>query len=198
VLLWDYSLAADLLNMQGSCSQLLVYVEKGADLDLVKQKLQNQLGAAFKVQTIFEKNELIFKTSKSERLIVFVMLLFVFVLASFNLVASLTMLIHEKQQNIIILKSIGLSQKQRFQVFFFEGLMLSFSGVFMGLFLGLVVCWTQQAFGWLVVPGANVPFPIVFQAADFINIILAASVLSFLFTFFPVRFLLFRNDTERT
>ena len=68
----------------------------------------------------------------------------------------------------------------------------------MGLFLGLVVCWTQQAFGWLVVPGANVPFPIVFQAADFINIILAASVLSFLFTFFPVRFLLFRNDTERT
>ncbi len=198
VFLWDYSLAADLLNMQGSCSQLLVYVEKGADLDLVKQKLQNQLGSAFKVQTIFEKNELIFKTSKSERLIVFVMLLFVFVLASFNLVASLTMLIHEKQQNIIILKSIGLSQKQRFQVFFFEGLMLSFSGVFMGLFLGLVVCWTQQAFGWLVVPGANVPFPIVFQAADFINIILAASVLSFLFTFFPVRFLLFRNDTERT
>jgi hypothetical protein len=48
------------------------------------------------------------------------------------------------------------------------------------------------------VPGANVPFPIVFHAADFINIILAASVLSFLFTFFPVRFLLFRNDTERT
>ncbi len=197
VLLWDYNLAAELLNMSGSCSQLLVYIEKGADLELVKQKLQDQLGAEFKVQTIFEKNELIFKTSKSERLIVFVMLLFVFVLASFNLVASLTMLIHEKQQNIVILKSIGLSKNQRFQVFFFEGLMLSFSGVFIGLILGVIVCWTQQAFGWLIVPGANVPFPIVFQTKDFINILLAASVLSFLFTFFPVRFLLFRNDAGR-
>lgn len=198
VLLWDYNLAAELLNMSGSCSKILVYIDKETDLELVKQKLQVQLGQAFKVQTIFEKNELIFKTSKSERLIVFVMLLFVFVLASFNLVASLTMLIHEKQQNIVILKAIGLSKKQRFQVFFIEGLMLSFSGVFIGIILGLVVCWTQQAFGWLVVPGANVPFPIVFHMTDFVNIILAASVLSFIFTFFPVRFLLFRNDAERT
>ncbi|MFM7006791.1 MAG: ABC transporter permease [Flavobacteriales bacterium] len=197
VLLWDYNLAAELLNMPGSCSHLLVYVEKGTDLELVQQEIQKRLGADFSVQTIFEKNELIFKTSKSERLIVFVMLLFVFVLASFNLVASLTMLIHEKQQNILILKSMGLSKKQRFQVFFFEGLMLSFTGVVIGLFLGLIVCWTQQALGWLIVPGANVPFPIVFQPLDFINIILAASMLSFLFTFFPVRFLLFRNDTNR-
>lgn len=196
VLLWDYSLAADLLNMHGSCSHLFVYLKDGSDPEEVKQKIKSALGPNFLVQTIYEKNELIFKTSKSERLIVFVMLLFVFVLASFNLVASLTMLIHEKQQNIVILKSIGLSKNQRFLVFFFEGLLLSFSGVFIGLLLGLLVCWSQQAFGWLVVPGANVPFPIVFQALDFVNIILAASVLSFLFTFFPVRFLLFRDGAH--
>jgi lipoprotein-releasing system permease protein len=125
------------------------------------------------------------------------MLLFVFVLASFNLVSSLTMLIHEKQQNILVLKSIGLNKQQRFQVFFFEGLMLSFLGVCIGLLLGLLICWAQQVFGWLIVPGANVPFPIVFKAADFINILLAASMLSFLFTFFPVRFLLLRDETQR-
>jgi lipoprotein-releasing system permease protein len=198
VLLLDYGVAANLLNMSGSCSRILVYVKERSNLEAVKQDIQKMLGDQFLVQTIYEKNELIFKTSKSERLIVFVMLLFVFVLASFNLVASLTMLIHEKQQNIIILKSIGLNKKQRFQVFFFEGLLLSFLGVFIGLCFGLVICWTQQLFGWLVVPGANVPFPIVFKATDFINIILAASVLSFLFTFFPVRFLLFRNDTEQS
>ncbi len=197
VLLWDYNLAADLLNLQGSCSHLLVYVKDNSKLDAVKNELQTLLGPDFLVQTIYEKNELIFKTSQSERLIVFVMLLFVFVLASFNLVSSLTMLIHEKQQNILVLKSIGLNKQQRFQVFFFEGLMLSFLGVCIGLLLGLLICWAQQVFGWLIVPGANVPFPIVFKAADFINILLAASMLSFLFTFFPVRFLLLRDETKR-
>ncbi len=197
VLLWDYNLAADLLNLQGSCSHLLVYVKDNTKLDAVKNELQTLLGPDFLVQTIYEKNELIFKTSQSERLIVFVMLLFVFVLASFNLVSSLTMLIHEKQQNILVLKSIGLNKQQRFQVFFFEGLMLSFLGVCIGMLLGLLICWAQQVFGWLIVPGANVPFPIIFKAADFINILLAASVLSFLFTFFPVRFLLLRDETKR-
>jgi lipoprotein-releasing system permease protein len=197
VLLWDYNLAADLLNLQGSCSHLLVYVKDNSKLELVKNEIQALLGPDFLVQTIYEKNELIFKTSQSERLIVFVMLLFVFVLASFNLVASLTMLIHEKQQNILVLKSIGLNKTQRFQVFFFEGLMLSFLGVFIGLVLGLIVCGAQQVFGWLIVPGANVPFPIIFKLTDFINIILAASMLSFLFTFFPVRFLLRKDETTR-
>jgi lipoprotein-releasing system permease protein len=118
----------------------------------------------------------------------------VFVLASFNLIATLTMLIHEKQANLQILKALGMTPQNRFQIFFFEGLLLSFLGIAFGLVFGLLICWCQQYFGWLIVPGANVPFPIVFKAKDFVSILFASSVLAFLFTYFPVRFLMRRTQ----
>ena len=192
-LLWNYDAATELFGQEGSATRLHVYPERNADLDEVISALKAQLGADFLVRTQLEKNELIYKTSRSERLVVFIILLFVFVLASFNLIATLTMLIHEKQANLQILKAIGMTQQNRFQIFFFEGLLLSFLGILIGLVFGLLICWSQQYFGWLIVPGANVPFPIVFKLADFSSILFASSALAFLFTYFPVRFLLRRS-----
>jgi lipoprotein-releasing system permease protein len=192
-LLWNYTAATELFGQEGSATRLHVYPERNADLNEVISALKAQLGSAFLVRTQLEKNELIYKTSRSERLVVFIILLFVFVLASFNLIATLTMLIHEKQANLQILKAIGMTPQNRFQIFFFEGLLLSFLGILIGLVFGLLICWSQQYFGWLIVPGANVPFPIVFKLADFSSILFASSVLAFLFTYFPVRFLLRRS-----
>lgn len=192
-LLWNYDAATELFGQEGSATRIHVYPERNADLDEVISALKAQLGADFLVRTQLEKNELIYKTSRSERLVVFIILLFVFVLASFNLIATLTMLIHEKQANLQILKAIGMTQQNRFQIFFFEGLLLSFLGILIGLLFGLLICWSQQYFGWLIVPGANVPFPIVFKLADFSSILFASSALAFLFTYFPVRFLLRRS-----
>jgi lipoprotein-releasing system permease protein len=192
-LLWNYDAATELFGQEGSATRLHVYPEPNADLNEVISALKAQLGSDFLVRTQLEKNELIYKTSRSERLVVFIILLFVFVLASFNLIATLTMLIHEKQANLQILKAIGMTQQNRFQIFFFEGLLLSFLGILIGLVFGLVICWSQQYFGWLIVPGANVPFPIVFKLADFSSILFASSALAFLFTYFPVRFLLRRS-----
>lgn len=192
-LLWNYDAATELFGQEGSATRLHVYPERNADLDEVISTLKAQVGSDFLVRTQLEKNELIYKTSRSERLVVFIILLFVFVLASFNLIATLTMLIHEKQANLQILKAIGMTQQNRFQIFFFEGLLLSFLGILIGLVFGLLICWSQQYFGWLIVPGANVPFPIVFKLADFSSILFASSALAFLFTYFPVRFLLRRS-----
>ena len=192
-LLWNYTAATELFGQEGSVTRLHIYPEQSASPDELKSVLQAQLGSDFLVRTQFEKNELIYKTSRSERLVVFIILLFVFVLASFNLIATLTMLIHEKQANLQILKAIGMTPQNRFQIFFFEGMLLSVLGVLIGLVFGLLICWSQQYFGWLIVPGANVPFPIVFKLADFTSILFASSVLAFLFTYFPVRFLLRRS-----
>lgn len=192
-LLWNYEAATELFGQEGSATRLHVYPERNADLDEVIAALKAQVGSDFLVRTQLEKNELIYKTSRSERLVVFIILLFVFVLASFNLIATLTMLIYEKQANLQILKAIGMTQQNRFQIFFFEGLLLSFLGILIGLVFGLLICWSQQFFGWLIVPGANVPFPIVFKLADFSTILFASSALAFLFTYFPVRFLLRRS-----
>ena len=189
-LLWNYETAAELLKYDGMVTRLNVYVKPNSELEQLRDNIKNVLGPNFIVKTQAEKNELIYKTSKSERLVVFVVLLFVFILASFNLIATLTMLIYEKQENFQILKAVGMTNKDRFRIFFFEGLFLAAFGVLFGLLLGWLICWLQQAFGWLIVPGANVPFPIVFKAQDFIAILLSSSLLSLIFTFFPVRYLL--------
>lgn len=192
-LLCNFDAVTDLFDQQGALTNVNVYVSPTANLSEIQADIQKVVGKNFKVQTQFQKNELIYKTSQSERLVVFIILLFVFVLAAFNLIAALTMLIHEKQGNLEILKAIGMGAASRFLVFFFEGQLLVFLGVFLGLFLGLLLCWTQQTFGWLIVPGANVPFPIVYKANDFLSIFLASSILGFLFTYFPVRFLLHKQ-----
>jgi lipoprotein-releasing system permease protein len=193
-LLWDYHAASQLFEQEGAVTRIHVYIDPNVDLLGVQQSIKELVGPDFLVRTQLEKNELIYKTSRSERLVVFVILLFVFVLASFNLIATLTMLINEKQANLQILKAMGMTPQNRFQIFFFEGLLLSFLGISIGLLFGLLICWCQQYFGWLIVPGANVPFPIVFKAKDFISILFASSALAFLFTYFPVRFLMRRTQ----
>jgi lipoprotein-releasing system permease protein len=193
-LLWDYNAASQLFNQEGAVTRIHVYVDANMDLLAIQNSIKKLLGPSFLVRTQLEKNELIYKTSRSERLVVFIILLFVFVLASFNLIATLTMLINEKQANLQILKALGMTAQNRFQIFFFEGLLLSFLGISLGLIFGLFICWCQQYFGWLIVPGANVPFPIVFKAKDFISILFASSTLAFIFTYFPVRFLMRRTQ----
>ena len=193
-LLWDYNAASLLFDQEGAVTRIHVYANQAVDLLDIQNSIKELVGPDFLVRTQLEKNELIYKTSRSERLVVFIILLFVFVLASFNLIATLTMLIHEKQANLQILKALGMTPQNRFQIFFFEGLLLSFLGISLGLIFGLLICWCQQYFGWLIVPGANVPFPIVFKAKDFSSILFASSVLAFLFTYFPVRYLMRRTQ----
>ena len=87
------------------------------------------------MKTSYEKNELIFKTSKSEKLMVIVILVFIFILAAFNLVASLTMLFVEKKDNIATMIAYGANYQMVFRVFFFEGLLICGKGIFFGMFL---------------------------------------------------------------
>ncbi|MEN9698966.1 MAG: hypothetical protein RLZZ301_164 [Bacteroidota bacterium] len=192
-LLWDYKRASQLFDYHGSCTRLNVFLAPTTDPVALQKKLMERLGPEFNVKTQLEKNELIFKTSRSERLVVFIILLFVFVLASFNLVATLTMLYIEKQDNLHVLRAIGMSEKHVFYIFFLEGLLLSVLGIITGLVLGLLLCASQIYGQWLIVPGANVPFPIQFKLTDFATILLSASSLAFLFSYFPVRFLFSRS-----
>jgi lipoprotein-releasing system permease protein len=189
-LLWDFQSASDLLGYQNEISKIYVSVSPGFSNVEVKNKIIESIGSKnFSIKTNLEKNELIFKTSKSERLVVFIILLFVFVLAAFNLVASLTMLYVEKKESIKLLTAIGMTRNDIFNVFFFEGLLISSLGILFGLALGYLVCFIQIKTAFLIIPGANVPFPIVFTLSDLGLILGAVSALSFLFSFFPVRIL---------
>lgn len=189
-ILWPLKNVRELLRYENELTHILVDVDaSGFKNDEVKEKMSLALGPNFKVKTNFEKNELIFQTSKSERMVVIVIMIFIFILASFNLIASLTMLYLEKKDNMATLKSMGLTDKNVFQIFLFEGLLISGTGMFFGLFFGYTICFIQLYFPLIIIPGPNIPFPVAFSFADFLLIIAALSILSFSFSYFPVRVL---------
>jgi lipoprotein-releasing system permease protein len=97
------------------------------------------------------------------------------------------MLYVEKKDSVQLLSTIGMSKNDVFKIFFYEGLLISGWGILLGLIMGYAVCILQLTSEFLIIPGANIPFPIVFSFADFGLILASVSLLSFVFSYFPVR-----------
>jgi lipoprotein-releasing system permease protein len=191
-------LASEALNYGDDISALFVETEKTFNVAHVKANLQEILGDSFLVRTNYEKNELIYKTSRSEKMIVIIILVFIFILAAFNLIASITMLFVEKKDNLRTLAAIGASEKSLFQIFFLEGLLISGKGILSGFVLGYAVCFLQLSQGWLVMPNSGgEAFPIALNVSDGLMILFLVSALSLIFSYFPVRILMKRHKEER-
>lgn len=188
------SLAKELVEYTSDITSILVDVKEGRSNEEVKETVQQFLGTDFEVKTNYEKNELIYKTSKSEKIIVIIILVFIFILAAFNLVASLTMLFIEKMSNIKTMISFGANKNTVFKIFFFEGIIISVKGISIGLVLGYSICISQIYGKLLLMPnsGGEV-FPMKLNLLDGLFIIGIVSALSFLASYFPVKYLLNRN-----
>jgi lipoprotein-releasing system permease protein len=190
-------LARELLNYKSDLNSIYVDVNNAYDVESVKASLLNKLGDEFSVKTNYEKNELIYKTSRSEKMIVIVILVFIFILAAFNLIASLTMLFVEKKENLKTLTAMGADNSSIFRIFFFEGLLISGRGIFLGLLLGYAVCFFQLETGVLAMPNSGgEAFPIALSLKDGVLIFSLVSTLSFLFSYFPVRILMKKYREE--
>jgi lipoprotein-releasing system permease protein len=189
-----YELANDLLEYGEDISAYYVDVVDDADLSQLKKVIQSEVGSDFTVKTSFEKNELIFKTSQSERLIVYLILVFIFILSSFNLIASIAMLFVEKRDDIATLFSLGASRKTVFNIFFYEGLMIVGRGIVLGLVIGYVVCFAQMQFSFIPMPSApGEPFPIKSTLSDGLFILLSVGVLGFVISYLPTKILIARH-----
>ncbi len=190
-LLVPLDFARNQLNYTTDLTALFVAVASTADPMDIKEALQQQLGSKFEVKTAAEKNELIFKTSRSEKRIVVLILIFIFILAAFNLVASLTMLFIEKKENIQTLIRIGATNQFIFRIFFFEGLLIAAKGIVIGLVLGITICALQLNFAFLAMPNSNgEAFPIAFNWKDGLLILSLVSSLSFAASYLPVWYLI--------
>lgn len=190
-------LARALLNYENDLNAIYVEVEKNEEIESIKQDLIRLLGSDFHVKTNYEKNELIYKTSKSEKMIVVIILVFIFILAAFNLIASLTMLFVEKKDNLQTLSAMGATHQSIFKIFFFEGLLISGRGIFFGLLLGYSICFLQLKLGLLTMPNSGgEAFPIALSLMDGLLILCLVSILSLAFSFFPVRVLMKKYKEE--
>ncbi|MCH2231858.1 MAG: FtsX-like permease family protein [Crocinitomicaceae bacterium] len=190
------SLGRDLMGYTNQISA--VYIECKDDIrNSVKSNVEKLVGEDFIVKTNYEKNELIYKTSKSEKIIVLVILLFIFILAAFNLVASLTMLFVEKLDNVKTMLSYGASKEFVFKIFFYEGLLIAGKGILIGAIAGYAICFAQMYFHVIVMPNSGgEAFPMNVSLTDGVMILSLVSLLSILFSFLPVKYLIRKNINE--
>lgn len=188
------SMSKELMGYNNQISALYLECDKQRNRESIKQTVQNYVGKDFVVKTNYEKNELIYKTSKSEKMIVLIILLFIFILAAFNLVASLTMLFVEKLENVKTMIGYGANSRFIFKIFFYEGLLISGKGILIGAVLGYLVCILQINFEFITMPNSGgEAFPMKLSFWDGTLILSLVVLLSMLFSYLPVKFLIHNN-----
>jgi lipoprotein-releasing system permease protein len=158
--------------------------------DDIQQQLTEKLGPAYEVKNRYQLNDVLFKTLETEKLATFIILAFILVIATFNIIGALTMLIIEKQKDIKTLFSLGADLTLIRSIFMREGFLITSVGAFIGLVLGLFVCWLQMTFH-LVTFGDDfiIPYyPIELKWKDFIWIFGMIMLIGFFAALYPVRF----------
>jgi len=177
-----------LLKNENGISSIEIGLKDNVNWKLAKEKIQEIVGNNYEVKTRFELNELIYKTNKTEKWITFLILSFILVIASFNIIGSLTMLIIDKQKDVWILKTMGANNSTIRKIFFAEGMLINFLGAFSGMFLGGIICWIQIHFGLLRLDGGIVEFyPMKIDLLDFVNVSIIVIIIGLLASWYPVR-----------
>jgi len=171
----------DLLDQPVNVSSIQINYKKGANLDAIQAWIKNKIGKSFTVKNRREQNTELYKTLNYERWFIFMVLTFVLIIAIFNIIGSLTMLVIEKRKDIAILTSLGANKGLIQRIFFCEGMMISVIGCVAGIGLGLVFCILQQRFG-LVKMGSKMSmidaYPISLRVTDFVLVFLTVGVIS--------------------
>jgi lipoprotein-releasing system permease protein len=192
-LLVPLDFAASIFNYKDEITQLEIDFKPKTDLIAKKNELIQLLGPSFKVETNIEQNKLIFETSQSEKWITTLLLGFIFFLATFNMIASITMLVIEKKENMKTLFALGAKETQLRRIFFYEGLLINGLGLIFGLILGYGVCYLQLEFGLIAMENSHVEFfPIAFKWIDLFLILGITTVFGILAAYLPSRFLIKR------
>ena len=145
-------------------------------------QVQDKLGPDFRVRDRQQQNTTLYKLLKYEKIAIYLILLFVMLIVSFNIYGSLSMLIIEKRDDIATLRAMGADDALVGQIFTREGWLISLLGIFSGVAIGLLICWAQQRFGLVKMPGNFVvdAYPVVVQAADILLIIAGVALIGWL------------------
>ncbi len=145
----------ELLSYEKEVNAIEVYLNEGASEKGVQKYLQNIFGPEYEVKNKVQQHELLYKIMRSEKWAVFFILVFILIVASFNVIGSLTMLIIDKQKDIAILKSMGTPMTTVKKIFLFQGMLISGYGGIGGIITGLIICFLQQQFGIISLAGTG-------------------------------------------
>lgn len=185
--------ARNLFGEQGMVSSLELRLKEGSDIGAVKKKIAATVGDKYRVRDRYEQQDDTFKIMQIEKLFAYVFLTFILVVACFNIVGSLSMLIIDKRDDVVTLRNLGASDRQIVRVFLFEGRMISVAGAVIGILVGLLLCWLQQQYGLVKLGGSDASFivnayPISVHYLDVFLIFLTVVAVGWLAVWYPVRY----------
>ena len=191
-ILTNIGMARSLFDQQGMVSALELRLKPGSDFDAVKAEMKRLAGERYRVLDRFEQQEDTFKIMKVEKLIAYIFLTFILIVACFNIIGSLSMLIIDKRDDVVTLRNLGATERQIRSIFLFEGRMISAIGAIAGITIGLVLCWLQQTYGLVGLGRSSGSFvvdayPVSVHPDDIALIFITVLAVGFVSVWYPVR-----------
>ena len=183
-----------LLDYTTEVSAIELKLKSGANVSSVQSKIEKMLGDDFVVQDRYQQQADVFLIMEIEKLISYLFLTFILMIACFNVIGSLSMLILDKKDDVVTLRSLGANDKLISRIFLFEGRLISLFGAISGIILGLILCFVQQKFGVISLGGGGGTFivdayPVSVHAWDVVLVFITVLTVGFLSVWYPVRYL---------
>ncbi|MBQ5937339.1 MAG: ABC transporter permease [Bacteroidaceae bacterium] len=193
-ILTSLQFAQKLFDREGKVSSVELKLKDGLKTDKVKEQLKAQLGERFKVEDRYEQQNDVFRVMRIEKLISYLFLSFILLVACFNIIGSLSMLMIDKRQDIQTLRSLGATDSQICTIFRLEGHIISLAGALLGLVLGGVLCWIQQEYGIVRMGDSEGSFiidtyPVSVYWTDILLVLVTVLAVGWLAIWYPVRYL---------
>lgn len=195
IIIMPLTFVRKLLKYTNQVSAIELKLTPNSKISKTQRKLKKILGSDFKVKNRYQQHEFLYKIMSSERMIIFIILSFVILVASFNIISSLTMLVLDKKNDISILRSMGAENSQIKRIFLYNGWMISIFGALLGLLLGAFICWLQIQFGFVTLPGSDSggfivdAYPVSMHFSDFVLVFSTVIFIGFLTSLYPVRYI---------
>ena len=178
---------------QGEISALELRLQPGVDFEKTKEHIKTLCGDRYRVLDRYEQQDDTFRIMKIEKLIAYIFLTFILMVACFNIIGSLSMLIIDKKDDVVTLRNLGATDTQITRIFLFEGRLIAVIGAAIGIALGLLLCWLQQTFGIISLGSSEGAFiinayPVSVHPWDIVLILVTVLAVGFMAVWYPVRY----------
>jgi len=180
-----------LLSYETEVSFLEVKLDPRFPADRVQEEIIELMGQGYHVKNRQQQNELFYRVMKSEKWAIYLILTFILIIASFNIIGSLSMLIIDKKSDIVTLRNLGANNRLIERIFLVEGWLISVVGSLTGLFLGTAISWIQQQFGLIKLSGSGTfvidAYPVQIEIVDIVLIWLTVLFIGLIAAWYPVK-----------
>lgn len=189
MVLAPFTWLSDLMEYDSLASNVEIFIKDKGQLNKIKKEIKSILGNNYKVYDQYEQQETLYKMMKSEKLAVYLILTFILIMGTFNMIGTLSLLIIDKRKDISVLRAMGADNTLVKKIFINEGLLISVVGGLLGLLLGIVAVLIQQQFGIISLGNSDGnyvidAYPVALQITDIVLVFVTITIIGCIASFF--------------